>query len=146
MHESQNKNTFVQWESYCSVTELKSAGIHFKPSQTGNFTDVEFKSHLIYGPYHHGNPELESLEKLKIIYAQQFVRACSDHISVKQLYEQVAKVADSVRECYKEGFIGMMLLDGCFVIQFICILTNTESNSSDNTETEPKEGDLILET
>lgn len=47
MHERKNKNKFVRWESYCSVTELKLAGIHFKPSQTGNFTDL--KSCLIYG-------------------------------------------------------------------------------------------------
>ncbi|CAI9779529.1 unnamed protein product [Fraxinus pennsylvanica] len=48
MHESQNKNTFVKRQSYRSLTELKSTGIHFKPSQTGNLTDVEFKSRLIY--------------------------------------------------------------------------------------------------
>ncbi|CAI9779508.1 unnamed protein product [Fraxinus pennsylvanica] len=38
-----------KWYSYHSVTELKSAGIHFRPSQTNHVTDVKFKSHLFSG-------------------------------------------------------------------------------------------------
>lgn len=38
-----------KWYSYRSVTELKSAGIHFRPSQTNHVTDVKFISHLISG-------------------------------------------------------------------------------------------------
>ncbi|XP_022842329.1 UPF0481 protein At3g47200-like [Olea europaea var. sylvestris] len=47
--EDKNKENFVEWYSYRSVTELKSAGIHFRPSHTDPFTDVKFKSHLISG-------------------------------------------------------------------------------------------------
>ncbi|CAI9779522.1 unnamed protein product [Fraxinus pennsylvanica] len=36
-------------ESYRSVTDLKSAGIYFKPNQTGNLADVEFKPRLVSG-------------------------------------------------------------------------------------------------
>ncbi|CAI9779525.1 unnamed protein product [Fraxinus pennsylvanica] len=96
--------------------------------------------------------ELDSSPHLLHLLREHFIKPYMYEIQNKntfvqwESYRSVAKVADSVRECYEEGFIGMMLLDGCFVIQFICILTNTESNSSNNTETEPKEGDLILET
>ncbi|KAK9290310.1 hypothetical protein L1049_008477 [Liquidambar formosana] len=67
------------------------------------------------GPYHHGKPELESMEKRKITMARQYV-------------------AGDARECYAEGaterftdeaFTQMMFLDGCFILQFMyCIVKN----------------------
>ncbi|CAA2989025.1 Hypothetical predicted protein [Olea europaea subsp. europaea] len=47
--EDKNEEKFVEWYSYRSVTELESAGIHFRPSQTNHFTDAKFKSHLLSG-------------------------------------------------------------------------------------------------
>ncbi|CAA2984196.1 Hypothetical predicted protein [Olea europaea subsp. europaea] len=44
------------------------------------------------GPYHHGKPQLDAFEKLKITVAQKFVRAYGNQVSIKQLYEEVAKV------------------------------------------------------
>ncbi|KAL2535001.1 Plant protein of unknown function (DUF247) [Abeliophyllum distichum] len=37
------------WWSYRSATELAKSGIHFRASETINFTDVKFKSYYIYG-------------------------------------------------------------------------------------------------
>ncbi|KAL2464614.1 Plant protein of unknown function [Forsythia ovata] len=102
------------------------------------------------GPYHHGKPDLKALEMLKIPFAQQFHRACGDQVLIEELYAEVAKVVDSTRECYEEGssedyddesFIRMMFLDACFVLHFMFILTQIESNNS----TEPNEVDSILD-
>ncbi|XP_022854134.1 UPF0481 protein At3g47200-like [Olea europaea var. sylvestris] len=60
VHEIKNLVTFIEesksnfresniQESFRSVTDLKSAGIYFKPSQSGSFTDVEFISYHIFG-------------------------------------------------------------------------------------------------
>ncbi|CAA2984200.1 Hypothetical predicted protein [Olea europaea subsp. europaea] len=60
MHDFENLVTFFRksksnfresniQESYRSVTDLKSAGIYFKPSQTGSCTDVKFISRHIFG-------------------------------------------------------------------------------------------------
>ncbi|XP_022854139.1 uncharacterized protein LOC111375536 [Olea europaea var. sylvestris] len=60
MHDFENLVTFIResksnfresniQESYRSVTDLKSAGINFKPSQSGSFTDVEFIPRYIVG-------------------------------------------------------------------------------------------------
>ncbi|CAA2972402.1 Hypothetical predicted protein [Olea europaea subsp. europaea] len=88
------------------------------------------------GPYHHGNPELEEFEKLKIPIAQKFIRACGNQLPAKQLYEEVVKVGESLRKCYEKGstkeyddesFNKMMFLDACFVLYFILyICPNTE--------------------
>ncbi|GAB4843378.1 hypothetical protein Ancab_040463 [Ancistrocladus abbreviatus] len=38
------------WYSYRSVTELKAAGVHFRPrGRSSRLTDIKFESHLIYG-------------------------------------------------------------------------------------------------
>ncbi|KAL2535002.1 Plant protein of unknown function (DUF247) [Abeliophyllum distichum] len=103
------------------------------------------------GPYHHGKPELQAWEKVKIRFAHQFHRACGDQESIEELHAYVAKVADSARECYEEGsttedcddesFSRMMFLDGCFVLQYMYILTRTQINYS----MEPKEVGSLLD-
>ncbi|KAL2458458.1 Plant protein of unknown function [Forsythia ovata] len=86
------------------------------------------------GPYHYGKPELQDLEKLKIRFAHQFYRACdNDQVSIQELYAKVAEVAGDARKCYEEdwttkclnneSFIRMMFLDGCFILQYMNILT-----------------------
>ncbi|XP_022860304.1 UPF0481 protein At3g47200-like [Olea europaea var. sylvestris] len=45
--EDKNNEKFAKFYSYRSVTELISAGIHFRSSRTNHVTDVKFKSHLI---------------------------------------------------------------------------------------------------
>ncbi|XP_022842283.1 putative UPF0481 protein At3g02645 isoform X2 [Olea europaea var. sylvestris] len=103
------------------------------------------------GPYHHGKPQLDAFEKLKIPVAQKFVRACGNHVSIKQLYEEVAKVGESVRKCYEKGttdeyedesFTKMMLLDACFVLEFMSF-SETESNYSSGTVMERNEVDPL---
>ncbi|KAL2464613.1 Plant protein of unknown function [Forsythia ovata] len=92
------------------------------------------------GPYHHGKQELQALEKLKIRFAQQFHQACVNQVSsvnqvsINDLCAKVAEVAGDARKCYEEdsetkkideeSFIRMMFLDGCFILQYMYILTD----------------------
>ncbi|CAA2984193.1 Hypothetical predicted protein [Olea europaea subsp. europaea] len=89
------------------------------------------------GPYHHGNPQLESFENLKVPVAHEFIR---DQVSYKQLYKEVAKVGESARKCYEKGsttkyddesFNEMMFLDACFVLQIILSETNSNQTGED---------------
>ncbi|XP_028074335.1 uncharacterized protein LOC114276716 [Camellia sinensis] len=52
---------------------------------------------------------------------------------IDELYKEVVKVVDEARKCYAEGltewfnddeFAQMMLLDGCFILQYICSIVN----------------------
>ncbi|GFS36970.1 hypothetical protein Acr_00g0049000 [Actinidia rufa] len=78
------------------------------------------------GPCHHGNPDLEPVEKLKIPLAREYVR--HSKATIDELYKEVVLVAGDARKCYAEGlterfndeeFTQMMFLDGCFVLQYI---------------------------
>ncbi|KAA8517208.1 hypothetical protein F0562_017540 [Nyssa sinensis] len=78
------------------------------------------------GPIHHGKPELQRLEKLKIAFTRQYIRSSSASSDV--LYRKVEEVANGARNCYVEditkpfddnAFTQMMFLDGCFILQFI---------------------------
>ncbi|KAM3288679.1 hypothetical protein P3S67_022109 [Capsicum chacoense] len=82
------------------------------------------------GPFHHGKPELQLMEKHKELLALQFA---DQDISIDELYKKVKNIMPSVRECYDdelikkyshEEFAQMMLLDGCFILQYFhCIVT-----------------------
>ncbi|KAJ4706270.1 hypothetical protein OWV82_019943 [Melia azedarach] len=81
------------------------------------------------GPYHHGNPKLELMEKHKGKMACEF--ANNDQKKLEEAYAQVMELAKFARECYEdneerrvakfndEEFTKMMFLDGCFVVQYI---------------------------
>jgi len=84
------------------------------------------------GPYHHGSPGLQLVEKHKIPMTRQYVMESGKGIDV--VYSKVVEVAGNARKCYAEGstqefddeaFARMMFLDGCFILQFMyCIAKN----------------------
>uniref|UniRef100_A0A5B6ZF54 Uncharacterized protein n=1 Tax=Davidia involucrata TaxID=16924 RepID=A0A5B6ZF54_DAVIN len=88
------------------------------------------------GPYHHGKPELEAMEKLKSVWAQQYAKHSQDTIAV--LLNEVVEMVSDARNCYLEGstdgfddaaFAKMMFLDGCFVLHFIyCIVDEKQKD------------------
>ncbi|KAF3442500.1 hypothetical protein FNV43_RR16416 [Rhamnella rubrinervis] len=86
------------------------------------------------GPYHHGKPELQEVEKLKIKMAKQYVNGTidksiqADQDLASPLYQKVKDVAGEAKTYYDfesspsiddESFTKMMFLDGCFVLQYI---------------------------
>ncbi|KAK6945184.1 Protein of unknown function DUF247, plant [Dillenia turbinata] len=88
------------------------------------------------GPYHHGKPNLASLEKLKAYMVREFVKASGIPIGV--FYHKVTEVAAEARKCYEEGstdvfedekFAQMMFLDGCFVLQYIWCMVNDKQDA-----------------
>ncbi|KAJ7976656.1 hypothetical protein O6P43_006408 [Quillaja saponaria] len=88
-------------------------------------------------PYHHGEPRLQAVEKLKPFIAKQYV--LDSGIPVDDFYNKVVEVADNARNCYAEGslkdidnekFKKMMFLDGCFILQFISFYLNSKPNES----------------
>ncbi|KAM3342204.1 hypothetical protein P3S68_027170 [Capsicum galapagoense] len=100
------------------------------------------------GPFHCGKPELQLMEKHKELLAVQFADQDStkkrpegvfpwlsiNSVSIDELYEKVKNIMPNVRECYNdelikeyshEEFAQMMLLDGCFILQYFhCNVTS----------------------
>ncbi|KAA8518027.1 hypothetical protein F0562_015492 [Nyssa sinensis] len=88
------------------------------------------------GPYHHGKQELTSGEKFKILLTRKYVESCKQQ-SVASLYKQVERVAVAAQKCYSEqstkrfsddAFIKMMVLDGCFILQFVLCFGDGKCN------------------
>ncbi|XP_019254496.1 PREDICTED: UPF0481 protein At3g47200-like [Nicotiana attenuata] len=90
------------------------------------------------GPFHHGKPKLQPMEKYKVLLAHQFAKESSKakSISIYALYTRVKDIVPSTRDCYAEDitkyysdeeFAKMMFLDGCFILQYIYCFVNSDS-------------------
>ncbi|KAJ9681925.1 hypothetical protein PVL29_018016 [Vitis rotundifolia] len=78
------------------------------------------------GPYHHGKPNLHPGEMIKLPCAQKFLDDSKQDI--KALYAKIRRNIEAVKKCYDwsstknygdQKLARMMLLDGCFLLQFI---------------------------
>ena len=78
------------------------------------------------GPYHHGKPHLHPGEMIKPLCARNFLDDSKQDIEA--LYTKIQSNIEAVRKCYDwsstseyddEALAWMMLLDGCFLLQFI---------------------------
>ncbi|RVW60507.1 UPF0481 protein [Vitis vinifera] len=78
------------------------------------------------GPYHHGKPDLGRVEMIKPPCAQEFL--ADSNQDIEALYTKIRSNIETVRKCYDwsstseyddEALAWMMLLDGCFLLQFI---------------------------
>lgn len=124
-------NTHEDW--LCSILKAKSP-----PSSTTQIHKVpiilkEHKDHDKYyvpkvvslGPYHHGKPNLESVENFKPLFTNKLVKGNED--SLQRLYNNLAEMVQTLRGYYDddvdrfsdEEFTRMMLVDGCFILYSI---------------------------
>ncbi|XP_059288631.1 uncharacterized protein LOC132041985 [Lycium ferocissimum] len=81
------------------------------------------------GPYHKKNPQLQSMEKYKLLYLQRFLQR-RDEMDGESCIRELEKLKDEALKCYdniedldtsdSSGiFLKMLLLDGCFVVEYI---------------------------
>ncbi|KAJ0715335.1 hypothetical protein HanPI659440_Chr13g0499931 [Helianthus annuus] len=88
------------------------------------------------GPYHHGNPNLESVEGFKPLYTNKLLEGNQE--SIRSLYHSLAKMVRTLKGIYEDDvdhlsddeFTRMMLLDGCFILYVIehIFLNNEKDN------------------
>ncbi|KAJ4749601.1 hypothetical protein LUZ62_084006 [Rhynchospora pubera] len=77
------------------------------------------------GPYYHGHYALQAMEKHKWCYLRDYLSRNSSN-SIEYCISELRGLESSARRCYFEEvklqsdeFIKMMLLDGCFIIEFL---------------------------
>ncbi|KAK4716185.1 hypothetical protein R3W88_014523 [Solanum pinnatisectum] len=78
------------------------------------------------GPYHKRNHELSSMEKYKLLYLQRFLQR-KEGLDVESYISALEKKKDEALKCYDDNldndivdkFSELLLLDGCFVVEFI---------------------------
>nr|XP_016468280.1 PREDICTED: UPF0481 protein At3g47200-like [Nicotiana tabacum] len=89
------------------------------------------------GPYHHGKPELNFVEDFKPKSLEMFIHGSNKNQNF--FLEKILEEIEDVRSCYLEevtnkyndyDFARMMLLDACFVLNDIEIVTRSTPNSA----------------
>ncbi|KAJ3704110.1 hypothetical protein LUZ61_007815 [Rhynchospora tenuis] len=77
------------------------------------------------GPYYHGHYALQAMEKHKWCYLRDYLSRNARN-SIEYCISELRGLESSARRCYFEEvklqsdeFIKMMLLDGCFIIEFL---------------------------
>ncbi|KAA8546381.1 hypothetical protein F0562_002880 [Nyssa sinensis] len=77
------------------------------------------------GPYHHGNPKLRAMEEHKLRYLHSLLKRNGEESAERYLL-LMEKLEDRARKFYAEpiclmrdNFVEMMLLDACFIIEFL---------------------------
>jgi Plant protein of unknown function len=101
------------------------------------------------GPYHRGTKSLEPMQKLKWQYLRKLLSDQHEAVacSLSDLVKDVRSLEAEARSAYKESvllnsneFVEMMILDGCFIIQYIFLYVHSKANSGISI----KNSDLLL--
>ncbi|XP_078169237.1 UPF0481 protein At3g47200-like [Carex rostrata] len=91
-------------------------------------------SAISIGPFHHGQKHLRALEEQKRRFLQDFLSR-GDHLSLDLCISEMKSLEMRTRKCYNEtfddldskAFVKMMLLDGCFVLEYFLKYLEKES-------------------
>ncbi|KAH0692326.1 hypothetical protein KY285_019423 [Solanum tuberosum] len=73
------------------------------------------------GPYHRENPRLDPMKTHKLLYLRRFLGR-KEGLDLNNCISELHKLKEEAQKCYEEhgyDFLPMLLLDGCFVVEFI---------------------------
>lgn len=78
------------------------------------------------GPYHRGKEHLQMIEQHKWRYFHALLDRSG--VAIEDFFRAIESKEEAIRECYSEAFtrcdtrelIEIMVLDGCFLIEFFC--------------------------
>ncbi|KAJ3699651.1 hypothetical protein LUZ61_003356 [Rhynchospora tenuis] len=119
-----------------------------QPNETENFTIFRapcnirktkknlFEPFVVsIGPFHRGHTSLHSMEEKKWRFLRDFLSR-GHHINMNLCISEMKLLEERTRRCYSESvnldsnaFVEMMLLDGCFVLEFFLKCYEGNSNS-----------------
>ncbi|KAF4367682.1 hypothetical protein G4B88_001434 [Cannabis sativa] len=97
------------------------------------------------GPFHYNEPHLQTTQKIKMRYMDELISSCfpdTDRKSkLKDLIAAVSEVKDEAWQCYEgsfdmiismDEFVKLLVLDGCFLIEFFRKHMNMELQKSND--------------
>ena len=106
--------------SKCSIFKV--------PDRLRRHNQKAFEPEIVsIGPFHHGKEKLQAMEKIKLWYLHCLLnRAPTGETVLECFIEAVGSVVQECRACYagdiddfvETEFIEMMVVDGCFIIEF----------------------------
>ncbi|KAL2543047.1 Plant protein of unknown function (DUF247) [Abeliophyllum distichum] len=93
---------------------------------------------IAIGPFHHGKHHLQKMEQHKVRYLKLVLQR-KDESSLERCVTAMRDLEDRARKCYaedikltKDEFVEMLLLDGCFIIEFLRKFQNKKCRDKDD--------------
>ncbi|KAF2285603.1 hypothetical protein GH714_005734 [Hevea brasiliensis] len=105
------------------------------PKELRRVNEKAYEPRIIaIGPYHHGKEHLIAMVEHKIRYLLRFLQRRNEN-DVSRYVQIIEGLEERARRCYaeplhltKDAFIEMMLLGGCFIVEFIWKLIECEQD------------------
>ncbi|WCJ24893.1 hypothetical protein M5689_006818 [Euphorbia peplus] len=98
------------------------------PTRFVEINGKSYQPHIVsIGPYHHSQPHLKMIEEHKWHYLGNLLsRVKAKGLTLEGLLRSIEPLEKDARDCYseflhfnKDDFLEMMLLDGCFIIEWL---------------------------
>ncbi|CAA2954943.1 Hypothetical predicted protein [Olea europaea subsp. europaea] len=93
---------------------------------------------IAIGPFHRGKHKLQKMEQHKVRYLKLFLQRIEES-SVERCVTTVRHLEDRARKCYAEDidldedkFVEMLILDGCFIIEFLYMFQYKDCRDEDD--------------
>ncbi|CAI9774651.1 unnamed protein product [Fraxinus pennsylvanica] len=93
---------------------------------------------IAIGPFHRRKPNLQNMEQHKARYLQLFLQRRKES-SVERYVTTIRHLEDRARKCYAEDiklkedeFVEMLILDGCFIIEFLYMFQHEDRRDGDD--------------
>lgn len=124
-------------QNLCSPTQSR-ATIFEVDDRLRQVNEKDYEPQIVsIGPIHHGKDHVKTMEQHKLRYLDQLLQQKSG-LTIDKLVEKVRQTEADARQCYSKSlnfdtdkFVGMLLLDGCFIIQLIRNYFFDESTDND---------------
>ncbi|KAM7493053.1 hypothetical protein LguiB_027662 [Lonicera macranthoides] len=112
--------------------------IYLVPMQVRKVNEEAYTPRIVsIGPFHYNNKNLKSMEEVKKRYMKKLVRT-NGNCCLDSCFDFVKNREEDIRNCYSERiemdsreFNIMVLVDSCFIIQFLISFYNWTDNDDD---------------
>ncbi|KAK9280960.1 hypothetical protein L1049_003851 [Liquidambar formosana] len=115
-------------QSVKEIITKKLNGLHPFPESYHHEVNLEaYAPKLVsIGPYYHRNHNLRAMDQHKLWYLRSLLGRKKDNTTLERYISGLNKLQIEARSCYADSislnedeFVEMMLLDGCFIIEFV---------------------------
>ncbi|GJR36986.1 UPF0481 protein-like protein [Tanacetum coccineum] len=129
-------------DSSSEMEQWKKRSIYRVPSCVTDLNKRAYKPQSVsFGPYHYGEPNLESMEENKHRALLHFLKRYKKPFEC--YVNAVLKVVEDLKNAYSSldqkwhqdtsSFVKMMILDGCFMLEILRVAT-TQDEDGDNVD------------
>ncbi|XP_059461486.1 UPF0481 protein At3g47200-like [Corylus avellana] len=124
---SESNLTSLIHEKLCQKSPIPSkCSIHRVPDRLRSKIECYEPKVVSIGPFHHGKQKLQAMEKIKLWYLHCLLnRAPTKETTLECVIEAIGSIEQECRGSYageinftEKQFIEMMVVDGCFIIEF----------------------------